>query len=134
MAFTPIPEHDFDTNCEHLKAGNCYRCCDRCNYDRHTCHFCGEELDHNGNAWEKGEKVRHWLSDCRPDLVEHEPGPTCTWWAMTRPEFLQKLVDDGKAHLAEAYEGHAVCYAYQDPDTGEFGAEHKHFHRDGRTG
>lgn len=24
-------------------------------------------------------KERHWLSDCRPDLVEHEEGPLCTW-------------------------------------------------------
>jgi hypothetical protein len=41
----------------------------------HTCHFCGtyvkDGLENDG--------TRHWLSDCRPDLVEHEPGPACTW-------------------------------------------------------
>lgn len=24
-----------------------YDCCQDCNYDRHNCHFCGEELGHN---------------------------------------------------------------------------------------
>lgn len=50
----------------------------------HTCHFCGEDV--KGGLDPKGE--RHWLSDCRPDLVEHEPGPTCTWHGMNavRPD------------------------------------------------
>lgn len=102
-----------------------------CDCDRHICYFCGEYLDHNSYAYENGEKVRHWLSDCRPDLVEHEEGPTCTWWNMTRPEFLQKLRDDDKGHLADRYEGHPSCYAYQDFGTQEWSTEHKHFHRDG---
>jgi phosphorylcholine metabolism protein LicD len=24
-----------------------YDCCSRCNYDNHTCHFCGDELGHS---------------------------------------------------------------------------------------
>jgi hypothetical protein len=32
-----------------------------------------------------GERRRHWLSDCRPDLLPHEPGPTCTWWHQVPP-------------------------------------------------
>lgn len=81
--------------------------------DWHNCHFCGEYvldgLDPNGE--------RHWLSDCRPDLVEHEPGPVCTW---------HNLADvDGKPY-------HELdCYAYQDGDTQEWGSEHKHFYKDG---
>lgn len=26
--------------------GYCYYCCERCNTDRHTCHFCGDTLSH----------------------------------------------------------------------------------------
>lgn len=26
----------------------CYHCCVACNYDRHTCHFCGDSLSHLG--------------------------------------------------------------------------------------
>lgn len=44
----------------------------------HTCHFCGTELNREG--YELGDlSKRHWTEDCRPDLVEHEPGPLCTW-------------------------------------------------------
>lgn len=138
-----IPEHPYDKDCEYLADGSCYRCCDACNYNRHLCHFCGTELDHNsyetvpvttdGGRTGGWGKKRHWLSDCRPDLVEHEEGPTCTWWTMTRPEFLQKLRDDGKEHLAERYEGQPICYAYRDRDSGEFGTEHKHFYPDSPT-
>jgi hypothetical protein len=72
----------------------------------HQCHFCGEwvkdGLDPNGD--------RHWLSDCRPDLVKHEPGETCTW-----------------SHEDSAQN----CYAYQDFWTGAWGPNHIHFHEDG---
>jgi hypothetical protein len=57
----------------------------------------------------KGE--RHWLSDCRPDLVKHEPGETCTWF-----------YDEDKTKN---------CYAYQIPGTREWGTEHIHFYEDG---
>lgn len=32
----------------HEREGGCYRCCDQCNYDTHTCPGCGENLMHNG--------------------------------------------------------------------------------------
>jgi len=78
--------------------------------ETHQCHFCGEwvrdGLDLEGN--------RHWLSDCRPDLVEHEPGEICTWF----------------------YRGYEIpterkCYAYQDGYNGSWGDKHIHFYPDG---
>lgn len=74
----------------------------------HTCHFCGEWV-RNGK---ERDGTRHWLSDCRPDLVAHEPGPLCTW-----------------PHLVAIPE--VSCYAYQDSDTGKFTKEHTHFYEDG---
>lgn len=79
----------------------------------HNCHFCGTYVY-------KGYEVdgsRHYLSDCRPDLVAHEPGETCTWW--------------GVKILSATPGGQAACYAYQDRDTQEWGDEHKHFYDDG---
>lgn len=80
----------------------------------HTCHFCGEDvcdgLDSTGE--------RHWLSDCRPDLVEHEIGPLCTWHGLP----------DGNGK---------DCYAYSKPryEVGKPGIvwtnEHAHFYPDG---
>lgn len=52
-----------------------YETCEACNYQTHRCHFCGADLDHTG--WDG--KNDHTLAFCRPDLVEHEPGPLCTW-------------------------------------------------------
>jgi len=53
--------------------GACHYCCERCNYETHRCHFCGTDLYHN--SYEKSNKDgtftgRHYLSDCRPDLIE----------------------------------------------------------------
>lgn len=87
--------------------------------DAHQCHFCGTYVL---NGYECGENkdVRHWLSDCRPDLVEHEEGPLCTW-----PDR-----NDG------TYQG-SHCYAYQywgGKEVGYkqiWGTEHKHFFSDG---
>jgi len=105
----------------------------------HNCHFCGEfVLDGYATVTEKIEvrdysgdrgvpsspntklgkqwnqyKVRHWLSDCRPDLVEHEIGPKCTWWRCESTE--------------------RNCYAYQnDEHEGRpWTSEHKYFYSDG---
>lgn len=52
-----------------------YEICDACNYDMHRCYFCGEPLSHDG--WDF-EGNLHDVAFCRPDLVEHEPGPLCT--------------------------------------------------------
>lgn len=75
----------------------------------HHCHFCGDSVKDGVGV----DGKRHWLSDCRPDLVEHEPGPTCTWWNVV--------------------EGGPNCYAYQDMDTKghPWTKEHKHFYKDG---
>lgn len=77
----------------------------------HQCHFCGEYVKDGKDT--KGE--RHWLSDCRPDLVEHEIGDTCTW-AFKR--------DDSK------YKPQDTCYAYQNTDL-EWTDKHEHFYKDG---
>lgn len=76
--------------------------------DWHHCHFCGADVKDGKDL--KGN--RHWLSDCRPDLVEHVPGEACTW------------------HNIETVED-KNCYAYQDRDTRKWGTEHKHFYEDG---
>lgn len=78
--------------------------------DWHKCHFCGEDVKDGKDP--KGN--RHWLSDCRPDLVEHEIGPDCTW-----PEGTSRT--DTKPG----------CYAYQDFGTQKWTDEHTHFHKDG---
>jgi hypothetical protein len=74
--------------------------------DWHHCHFCGELVSDGVDT--KGN--RHYLSDCRPDLVEHEIGPLCTW------SYSDK---------------HPNCYAYQDMGTRAWGTEHIHFYNDG---
>jgi hypothetical protein len=78
----------------------------------HNCHFCGDYVRDGLDP--KGE--RHWLSDCRPDLVEHEIGPLCTW-----PDKM----------------GTSACYAYTELQF-EVGKpalkwtdEHTHFNKDG---
>lgn len=55
---------------------NEWKTCENCNYCNHRCYFCGEDLDHVGHD-PKGND--HTVAFCRPDLVEHEPGPLCTW-------------------------------------------------------
>ena len=92
----------------HEKWGACYRCCERCNLLTHTCHFCGTELYHDST---EAGGTRHWLSDCRPDLVKHEVGPECTW------SYQNGKIPD--------------CYAYQDQKTNEWTTEHVHFYKDG---
>lgn len=79
----------------------------------HQCHFCGEYV---ANGYSSDNK-RHHLSDCRPDLVQHESGKDCTWHG---------CVDaDGNSYPE------FDCYAYQDRDTKEWGPDHKHFYEDG---
>lgn len=74
----------------------------------HSCHFCGEEVK-DGKTM-KGES--HLLQDCRPDLVEHEIGTTCTWY--------YGLVN-GDVPPNE------TCYAYQALD-GTWTDDHIHFY------
>jgi hypothetical protein len=52
-----------------------FEICDRCNYDRHYCHFCGDSLTHDD--YDSGGNL-HDAKFCRPDLFEHEIGDTCT--------------------------------------------------------
>lgn len=84
----------------------------------HQCHFCSEYVK---NGLESNGK-RHYLSDCRPDLVEHEIGDTCTW-AYTRTM-------EEKYQREEKY----TCYAYQETDAvgqKDWTDEHVHFYKDG---
>lgn len=74
----------------------------------HQCHFCGDLV--RDGLGSKGE--RHWLSDCRPDLVAHEPGDTCTW-----------------SHLNVI--GERDCYAYLNQDEDKWTDDHKYFYKDG---
>lgn len=83
-------------------------------YSDHKCHFCGDYVCKKGFG---SDKKRHWLSDCRPDLVKHEIGEACTW------------VSQGKPILDQYAE--FPCYAYQDRITNEWTREHKHFYQDG---
>lgn len=78
----------------------------------HQCHFCGEYVKDGKEP--KGK--RHFLMDCRPDLVKHEIGDDCTWaYRRKEPNFTEVN----------------TCYAYQDHGTLEWGTEHKHFYKDG---
>lgn len=61
---------------------NKYQECPQCNYDSHTCYFCGAYLDHE--SYDTDGNL-HDVAFCRPDLVEHEPGPTCTWAFLDPP-------------------------------------------------
>lgn len=77
----------------------------------HSCHFCGEEVKDGKTV--KGEP--HLLQDCRPDLVEHEIGETCTWSYRTN-------------HPKDPN-----CYAYQALD-GTWTDQHIHFYpKDAQT-
>lgn len=103
--------------------------CDQCNYRGHTCHFCGEDLDHESFA--PGGK-RHWLSDCRPDLVAHEAGPDCTWTLMAySTEEHPHSWSDERVDQFNVEHGRPGCYAFQDRETGKKTAEHIHFYPDG---
>lgn len=83
----------------------------------HQCHFCGEDVKDGKGT--KGE--RHWLSDCRPDLVEHEPGNKCTWAYRRNPEL----------YPSEKFKEEDTCYAYQNHSTLEWTDKHEHFYTDG---
>ncbi len=88
--------------------------------DWHQCHFCGEYVKYGYTIPGK----RHWLSDCRPDLVEHEIGPLCTWYIYTEEQ--TKL--HGNKWKAKPQE--LTCYAYQNSFR-DWTKEHKHFYTDG---
>lgn len=93
----------------------------------HTCHFCGEYVNKEGNT-PKGE--RHFLSDCRSDLVEHEIGEACTWAYRRKPLIIGKGTPNERTEEALPIE--KTCYAYQDNDgSGDWTTEHKYFYPDG---
>lgn len=51
--------------------GACYFCCDYCNYDRHTCHFCGDSLMH-GDV-DHGTREKHGCyAKCECGHIGHE--------------------------------------------------------------
>ena len=91
------------------------------------CHFCGTYVKDN---YEDREKTKpHFLVDCRPDLVEHEIGPLCTWpvMAYSTPEKPHSWSND-KVDEFNKKHGRPSCYAYQDRFTGEWTEEHTHFY------
>lgn len=90
-------------------------------YQWHTCHFCGTDVNKEGYEY-NGE--RHYLSDCRPDLVEHEIGELCTW------DFRRKSLTKSNGEIIEPLPENRTCYAYQDKDL-KWTDEHKHFYEDG---
>ena len=84
--------------------------------DWHRCHFCGDYVANGRDYVANGIGIdgkRHWLSDCRPDLVEHEIGPLCTW--------------HGQRGHPEAKD----CYAYRNDSTNQWTDDHIHFMNDG---
>lgn len=92
----------------------------------HQCYFCGTYVDEN--SLETNGK-RHYLSDCRPDLVEHEIGETCTWW------FRKDDMIDAFGKLIPGIPIEQTCYAYQEDsnaiDGSKWTDEHTHFYPDG---
>jgi hypothetical protein len=80
----------------------------------HSCHFCGTEVKDGKES--NGE--RHWLSDCRPDLVQHDIGDLCTWAYRRKEEFREEFKEE------------ETCYAYQNSDL-EWTDKHEHFYKDG---
>jgi hypothetical protein len=95
----------------------------------HTCHFCGTEVK---DGYEDVEKTkRHWLSDCRPDLAEHEQGDFCTWGYRDRPSNLPELVYNDPNTWFSYPVNPNNCYAYQNFETLQWTNKHEHFHKDG---
>lgn len=86
--------------------------------DYHTCHFCGDDVSKRGYGY---DGTRHYLSDCRPDLVEHEIGEICTW--------AYRLTEYNR-DTKEPYRKNETCYAYQDSDL-KWTDDHIHFYPDG---
>lgn len=89
----------------------------------HQCHFCGEYVNKQGYE-DDAQTKRHFLSDCRPDLVKHEIGETCTWYYRRKP------LTNNKGEIIPALPVEETCYAYQDKDL-KWTTEHIHFYPDG---
>lgn len=88
--------------------------------DFHHCLFCGEYVKDGY----KYNGTRHFLSDCRPDLVEHGIGDTCTW-AFRRTE-----IRSGNGTIIPPLPLEETCYAYQDKAR-NWTKDHTHFYKDG---
>lgn len=88
--------------------------------ESYNCHFCGEVLRDGYTITYAGgpPRERHWLSDCRPDLVKHEIGPDCTW------SYRRDMPDDDTPENLN-------CYGYQESVNGPWTDEHIHFYEDG---
>lgn len=90
----------------------------------HTCHFCGTDT---WNGYEDRMKTkRHWLSDCRPDLVEHPVGPLCTWPLMEYDGTSTWTREQTDKYNKEM--GRPGCYAYQDLGSMVWTPDHIHFY------
>jgi len=84
----------------------------------HHCHFCGEYVVKGYTS----EGKQHYLSDCRPDLVKHEIGKSCTWYGCEHRNKEGKL---------EPIKPDCYAYAEDTKDGRVWGTEHIHFHEDG---
>jgi hypothetical protein len=58
VTFTLIPEHYLAAGerCEYLDTDRgCHWCCGSCNYNRHQCPGCGDELTHRDTEYGTGK-------------------------------------------------------------------------------
>lgn len=95
----------------------------------HTCHFCGTDT---WNGYEDRMKTkRHWLSDCRPDLVEHPVGPLCTWTLLPYDTRDPQWFTDEQTDNFNKDQDRPGCYAYQDSSSLVWTTEHTHFYPNG---
>lgn len=69
--------------------------------------------------------MRHFLGDCRPDLVFHEEGPLCTWPLISLPN------DPAMEAKLNAENHRPHCYAYMEMDTRVWTTSHSHFYING---
>lgn len=70
---TPVWDQIQREICEHgrLASKSCYECCETCNRDEHRCHFCGDDLRHDGRLW-NGDRNPCYLPLVKP----RKAGPT----------------------------------------------------------
>jgi hypothetical protein len=54
----------------HAREGGCFQCCDGCNYATHRCHFCGDDLRHDGRLPD-GE-INTCYATCECGHIGHE--------------------------------------------------------------
>jgi hypothetical protein len=61
---TDLPTPNCTQGLHDYFGGACYFCCEYCNYDRHVCYSCGDDLRHDGTLFSTREP--------NPCYVEHQ--------------------------------------------------------------